>query len=157
MQYVNYEKATTSLDDELDRLYEYMYLTETEIEAVKGKNLKAFFSSSLCRRIIASPFVKREFKFLREISATELIPELDSRFSGEMVVVQGAVDLLFEEEGKLFITDFKTDRCKNEQQLITAYREQLLLYASACEKIFSKPIGGLYLYSFELQKTIEIK
>ena len=56
----------------------------------------------------------------------------------------------------IIVVDFKTDRVKNEQQLIDAYSEQLSIYADACSKIFSKPIVEKIIYSFHLGKSIKL-
>ena len=63
----------------------------------------------------------------------------------QRIVVEGVV-----------VLDFKTDRAKGEAALIEAYKEQLEIYASACEKIFDKPIKEKLIYSFSLSKTIKI-
>ena len=157
MQYIDYETASRSLDTELERLYEYLYLTEAEVEAVNRERLSRFFSSELCRRVLEASFVKKEFRFLNETSACDLGKDIDEQFRDEMIIVQGAVDLLFEENGKINIVDFKTDRCSCEKDLIDAYEQQLKLYAVACSKIFNKPIGELIIYSFTLNKSIIIK
>ena len=157
MQHANFELCKTNLEDELNRLHEYLFLTDAEFDAVETEKLNAFFASSLFERILAADMVKKEMRFITEFSATEIDEKLDKKFSGEMIVVQGAVDLLFEENGKINILDFKTDRNKNEEDLLLAYSEQLKIYAKACEKILNKPIGELIIYSFSLSKPIIVK
>ena len=156
MQYIDFEASKINIEDELNRLYENLYLTEQELNIIDRESIISFVSSSLCERILASCFVKREMKFITEFPATELDSGLDSRFSDEMIVVQGAVDLVFEENGGLIIVDFKTDRNKNESELKDAYSEQLEIYAKACSKILNKPTKELIIYSFSLNKEIKI-
>lgn len=157
MQYADYDKCITDLDCEIDRLHEFLFLTDAEYEALNKEKLKSFFTSPLCHRIMSSKNVKKEMRFLTEFPAIEINQDLDAKFSDEMIVVQGAVDLLFEEDGKINILDFKTDRNKSEEELLSAYSEQLKIYAKACEKICSKPIGELLIYSFSLSKSIKVK
>ncbi len=157
MQYVDFEVCRNDLSAELERLYEHFYLNERELEMIETEYLESFFSSELCSRIITSNEVKREFKFLTEIPATELSDEIDKRFDNEKVIVQGAVDLLFVENESIVIVDFKTDRNKDEGELLKAYEEQLRMYARACEKQFGLRVSQLLIYSFSLNKQIEVK
>ena len=156
MQYLDFEASKINLEGELNRLYENLYLTEQELNIIDRESILRFINSPLCNRILASNFVKREMKFITEFPATELDNSLDSRFLDEMIIVQGAVDLVFEEDGELIIVDFKTDRNKDELELTSAYSEQLEIYAKACSKILNKPTKELIIYSFSLNKEIKI-
>ncbi len=156
MQYCDYDTAKTHLNEEKERLYEMGFLTEAESEAIDLNSLSEFFTSALFSRIKASQLVKREMRFLTEFSATDLKSDLDKSFKSEKIVVQGAVDLLFVEDGKLVIVDFKTDRNKNEEELKEAYKEQLEIYAKACANLLSYPVGEKIIYSLTLNKSITI-
>ncbi len=156
MQFLDFEKAQLNLQQELDRLVEWQFFSVEDIKAVDCEKIEKFLSGDLCRRIIASSFVKKEMRFLTEKPATQIAVGLDSRFSDENIVIQGAVDCLFEENGKIVIVDFKTDRVADEKLLADTYKEQLEIYAGACEKIFSKPVKELLLYSFHLGKEIKL-
>lgn len=157
MQYADFEKCIIDIDLELERLYEYMFLTDEEFKVADRELLMRFFNSSLCKRILKSDFVKREMKFLTEFPANQLNSSLDEIFANEMIVVQGAVDLVFKEKDGLVIVDFKTDRNKNENELVEAYSEQLKIYAKACAKILKAPVKELMVYSFSLGREILIK
>ena len=74
----------------------------------------------------------------------------------ENIIVQGSVDLLFLEDDKLVIVDFKTDRNKDENTLTEVYAEQLRIYGKACEKLLKKSVKELTLYSFSLNKCITV-
>lgn len=71
-------------------------------------------------------------------------------------MLQGAVDCLFEENGELFIVDFKTDRVKNMDQLREKYAAQLELYALAVTQTMQRPVGGKILYSLHLGEQIAV-
>lgn len=66
------------------------------------------------------------------------------------------VDCLFEEDGKLFIVDFKTDRVKNMDQLREKYAAQLELYALAVARTLECQVGGKILYSLHLGEEIAV-
>ncbi|MBR6572415.1 MAG: UvrD-helicase domain-containing protein [Clostridia bacterium] len=156
MQYCDFDKAKADINSEKDRLYEWGFLTEREAEAVDLELVNVFLNSDLFSRVKGSGMVKKEMKFLTEFDATDLKPELDKFFKCEKIVVQGAVDLLFEENGKLVIVDFKTDRNKNEEELKAAYKEQLEIYGKACSSLLGLPVGELNIYSFALKRAIKI-
>lgn len=144
-----------NIDEELNRLYEYQYISEKEYEAVDIEKIKAFFESDVFARIRKAVRVERELRFLTEMPASRIAPELEGKDALEQIIVQGAVDVCIEEEDGIVILDFKTDRVDNADALIEAYSEQLNIYASACEKIFNKPVKERIIYSFELSKEIK--
>ena len=78
--------------------------------------------------------------------------------SDELVVIQGIIDAYFEEDGELILVDYKTDRIGQgeESKLIERYRTQLEDYALALERMLHKKVKQKYIYSFALQKAIEI-
>ena len=157
MQMADYVRCKTDLEAVLEELYENLVLSETEFNSLDIDLFKTFFSSELCDRIIRSDFVKREMKFLTEFKAGELLEDISEKSKNEEIIVQGAVDLLFAEDGGIVIVDFKSDRNKNENELINAYEKQLIIYAKACEKLLKMPVKELLIYSYSLGKTIKIK
>ena len=156
MQFFDFDKVD-AIEEEIDRLYEWQYISEREKDSINRSALKTFFASSVFARIKkAGNAVWREMRFLTEIPAGQIDPALGAEASGEGVMVQGAVDLCFKEEDSIVILDFKTDRVGNADELRDAYREQLGIYALACEKIFERPVRQTLLYSFALGKEIEV-
>lgn len=155
IEFIDFDK-TEDIEAEIERLYEWQYISEREAKAVSRKKLRDFFDSPLFARIKASPLVKREMRFLTEVPVETIAPDLKDSFADEKVIVQGAVDLCFEEKGEIIVVDFKTDRTDNPESLALAYGEQLSIYAAACEKIFEKRVKQKIIYSFALSKEIEI-
>lgn len=156
MEFIDFHNAD-NIEEEIERLYEWQYISEREAKAVSREKLRDFFSNDIFERIKKSVNVQREMRFLTELPARRIDPMLDSLFDNETVIVQGAVDLLFEEEDGIVLLDFKTDRTDNAEQLRTAYGEQLSIYAAACEKIFEKRVKQKAIYSFALSSVIEIE
>ena len=155
MEFIDFNKAG-ELDAELERLYEWQYLSEREYNAVPRDKIKAFFESDIFARIKKSPLVKREMRFLTELPANKLLASPDKAFENENIIVQGAVDLCFEEDGGIVVLDFKTDHAEDGEALRSAYGGQLAIYALACEKIFEKPVKQTVIYSFALSKEINV-
>ncbi len=156
MQFCDCYAASVSVEDECERLYELGFLTREEADCVDKVSVLKFFESELYKRIIASKQVRREMNFLSEFPASYLKTDLNPALSGEKIIVQGAVDLLFEHDDGIVIVDFKTDRNKNELELTKCYSEQLKIYGMACEKLLKKKVKQLIIYSFTLNKTIEL-
>ncbi len=147
MQFADYDAAQTSLSDELDRLVSDEYITLAEAEAVDKKELAQFFSSDIFARMQRCELI-REMRFLTEMPISA---ECD-----EKTVVQGVIDCVLCEENSVSVLDFKTDRVKSGEELTARYAKQLEIYAQACEKMFSKPVGDKLIYSFALGKVIKI-
>ncbi len=73
----------------------------------------------------------------------------------EKVLVQGIIDLYFEEDdGKLVLLDYKTDYIQPEQEqlLIDRHKNQLLMYKKALEDATGKAVKEIYIYSTCLDK-----
>ena len=156
MQFADLAAAEKDIEAEIERLYEWQFITLKEKEAINVDAVRKFFESNLYARIKKASVLEREMRFLTEISAGEINPELDTALKTEKVVVQGSVDCVFIEDGEIVVVDFKTDRIKNEADLSAAYSEQLNIYAKACQKIFEMPIKQKLIYSFALGREIEL-
>lgn len=156
MQFCDFALAEKSVSDEINRLYEWEFISESERDAIDPNVIRKFFESDLYLRIKSSAEYKREMRFITEMPAGELNGDLPENVYYEPVVVQGAVDLIFKEKDGIVIVDFKTDRTNSEEQLVNSYSEQLNIYGKACEKIFEMPVKELILYSFSMSKPINI-
>ena len=53
----------------------------------------------------------------------------------EEVLVQGIIDVFWEEEDGIVLLDYKTDRVDNAEELIRRYKKQLELYADALNRL----------------------
>lgn len=154
MQFFDFSKHN-DIESEIERLYEWQYITENERKALNKESLKRFFASNIFTRMMCSGNLQREMRFLTEIPANKIDPECD--IEDENVIIQGAVDVCFVEDDGLVVLDFKTDRVEDINDLAKSYGEQLSLYATACEKIFGLKVKEKVIYSFEKSQTITIK
>ena len=116
----------------------------------------AFLSSGLAKRMAEASqagTLKREQPFIIGVEARELKEELKS---SELILLQGIIDVYFEEDGELVLVDYKTDYVTEPQELIDAYRVQLDYYEKALTRLTGKMVKEKYIYSFGLKKEIEI-
>ncbi|MGN0165073.1 MAG: helicase-exonuclease AddAB subunit AddA [Lachnospiraceae bacterium] len=84
--------------------------------------------------------------------------EVDDKYtSGELVMVQGVIDLFYIENGEAVLLDYKTDSVSpedGEEVLKNRYRRQIEIYSDAIEKIKKISIKCKIIYSFSLEKDI---
>ncbi len=154
MQFADFRAALESPERELDRLVEEAYLTGEQAQAVELQKVRAFLEGPLGQRILRSPHVEREQRFTAMIPASLAQPGREGT-EGETVILQGAVDCLFAEDGRLYIVDFKTDRVGTMEELWDRYAPQVRLYAAAMEEVCAMEVGGMILYSTHLNSAIE--
>ena len=64
---------------------------------------------------------------------------------------------VFEEDEKLVLLDYKTDGQITEEQLKKRYWRQFELYRIALEQITGKEVSEMYLWSFSLEKAVDMK
>ncbi len=154
---VKYQKTEQVLQEELAELVRQQKLDKEELAFVSVKKLAGFYASELARRMelaAASGTLYQEQPFVFGVPARELY-EVDS---DEIILIQGIIDVFFEEDGALVLADYKTDRLGSEPEetLRRRYTRQMQLYRQALEQITGKQVKEMQLYSFALQKCVEI-
>lgn len=142
----------------LDELVAMEKVPREAKEKVNKKQLLQFAKSNLAsrmRKAYESSKLYREQQFVIGIAANEINEEY---VSDELMLVQGIIDVFFEESGELVLMDYKTDivRKGNEQELIDKYKVQLEYYQRALEQLTGKKVKEKIIYSFYLGKEINI-
>lgn len=129
-------------------------LPEEYRAAVSTEKLAAFLQSGAAARMARAALSRKLYKeqpFVLGIPANRLKEEFPE---SETVLVQGIIDVFFEEEDGLVVLDYKTDAVKTAGELIQRYRVQLDYYAQALEQIYGRPVKEKIIYSFKLGKEI---
>lgn len=133
---------------------------DEEYRAVISKpGIKKFLESELGRRLklaAKAGKVYRESQFVIGIPMKEMNLESES---DELVLLQGIIDLYFEENDELILLDYKTDYVKAdaETELIDKYRLQLGYYKRALEQITEKRVKEVWIWSFGLNKGLAVE
>ncbi len=96
----------------------------------------------------------KEQPFVLGVNAEELYPGSEE---GETILVQGIIDVFFEEDGELIVLDYKTDKVRKPEELKEKYHAQLAYYAKALEQLTGKNVKEKIIYSFALQKRIVLE
>lgn len=135
------------------------FLTEEEETSVDCGMILRFVRSSLGRRM-KDAFLKeslyREQPFIIGVPAKEIKAEWNSE---ELVLVQGIIDVWFEEEDGLVLADYKTDYTidPSGEELVQKYKTQLEYYRKALSQVTGKPVKEAWIYSFWLGKAISVR
>lgn len=148
------EQAEGFLKKELERMLAAGKLPEEYRAAVSTEKLAAFLQSGAAARMARAALSGKLYKeqpFVLGIPANRLKEEFPE---SETVLVQGIIDVFFEEEDGLVVLDYKTDTVKTAGELIQRYRVQLDYYAQALEQIYGRPVKEKIIYSFKLGKEI---
>ncbi len=148
MQFVDLKQARSDLEEAIGGLVSRGFLSQEQANVLNRAQIKQFLCGELCERILVSPSVTREYRFAININACEVMPDIKKEFSEKKIMLQGAIDCVFEENGELVIVDYKTDKTASEQALRAQYGRQLELYSKALRECTGKNIAQKILYSF---------
>lgn len=155
MELADYGRARLSVRDELERLKKEGFFTEREAKGVYVESLERFFKSEFFERMMSSPDLRREQRFLASVEDLGLSEEL-SGYTGGDGMIQGIADCIFKEGDGWVLVDYKTDNFKSEDDM-KKYSTQLKLYKAAFELIYGEPVRSSYIYSFKLGVGLEFR
>ena len=155
MEFANFRTAAQSPEDELKRLQRHGFLTETEANAVDTDKVALFFEQMQPMLSGADEILReREFSVILDSEHIKLVTQSD--IGDEPIVLEGECDCVLVYDDGSVILDYKTDRINDPQKLVEHYGTQLRLYRYAMERVLDRPVKGIYLYSFYLDKLIEV-
>lgn len=152
-------RRTNSWEDfniELQRLVQAGKIQDKDIRQLKLDNIYRFTQSSVASRMRTAQKdgkLYKEKQFVFGIKAAEVIPSSDSE---ELILIQGIIDVFFEEEGELVLLDYKSDLVRNPEELISRYKVQLEYYKRALEQMLMKRVKEMIIYSLPFGSEIRI-
>jgi len=143
-----------SLRDLLKDMATRELLSARELESVDLGLVLRFFEGSLGQRLLRANRHWRELPFGLRVPAKEIHPGLTNEF----VYVQGVIDCLFAEEGRLILLDFKSDWVTPESkgEVVDRYRGQLGFYGRAVHAILGQEVAESYLYLMRLGEAVNL-
>lgn len=156
------------LKEEIELFYQAGRLSKEMADCIRTKDILAFLNSESGRRMTQAAGngkLRKEQPFVLGVAASEIYPEIyqdiqkrsqeaDENRKEETILIQGIIDVWFEEEDGLVLLDYKTDRVRNASQLKELYHAQLDYYAQALEQLLEKPVKEKIIYSFALKEEI---
>lgn len=143
-----------SLKTYVDALRADRKLTDDMAACICPEDILCFLNCKSGMRMHEAALQGRLYKeqpFVLGVDAGEIYPE---EKSGEPILVQGIIDVYFEEDDGLVLLDYKTDHVRKAQELKEKYHAQLDYYAKALEQLLEKPVKEKVIYSFTLQEEI---
>lgn len=152
----DFTQELSEMETQLCGMQEEKLIEPELLELINRKSMQTFLESPLAERMQQAARrgkLYREKPFVMGETAKEV---LENSNSEEMVLIQGIIDVFFEEEGEMVLLDYKTDRVKTAEELAERYRAQLELYRSAIERATGKRVKEQLLYSFCLNQVVEV-
>ena len=149
-----YSKEELLLD--IHRMVQDNRMKEADVKKLKLDYIFKFTQSDVAQRMRKaqqSGKLYREKQFVMGIEASKMLQSIDS---DELILIQGIIDVFFEEEGELVLLDYKSDIIENSEQLVNRYKVQLDYYRKALEQMLQKKVKEILLYSLHLGKEIRI-
>lgn len=142
-------------EEELSRFLQEMVnqerITTEERNALSIRKLMGFLHSNLAERMRRAA---REDKLHREQPFVLGVP-VQGGAEEDIMLVQGIIDLYFEEDDGLVLVDYKTDAA-NSSELLKRYRVQLEYYTKALEQITGMKVKETLIYSFSEEAVIPL-
>ena len=131
-------------------------LSEEYYAVISVPKLVGFLTSKTAARMGEAARAGRLYKeqpFVLGLSANRLNGEFPQE---ETVLIQGIIDVFFEEDGRFVLLDYKTDAVETAEELVKRYHVQLDYYAEALEQFFGCRDTERILYSFKLGEEIRL-
>lgn len=144
-------KSIKDVENQIDMLIQKGKMASEQKNLINIKSIYNFTKSNIATRISNANKVFKEKQFIIGIKANEINKDFKSE---EMILVQGIIDVYFEEEDGIVLLDYKTDSIHNEDLFIDKYKVQLDYYQRAIEQITNINVKQKIIYSFYLNKEI---
>ncbi len=171
MQFCDFERLGTSEDSvrqEADRLLAEGFIPQNARDIIRFDEVAAFAKSSLIGEILRAKKVYREQRFNVFLDAKDFTAsaEFSDKLKGEKLLVQGVIDLFFvDDEGKIVLCDYKTDRLTRDElknaalakkTLTERHAEQLGYYSMALERILGRRPDRVCIFSLHAGREFDV-
>lgn len=169
LQFCDFERTyRSSVRDEAARLAEQRFLPRALAAQINIAQLEKFFHSDFYDSLSRAKQVWREKRFYLRLPAADFTADTEyaRELAGEYLVIQGVIDLFFEDAtGKIILCDYKTDALSAEEmhdirlaraKLSKRHSRQLSYYARALTAILGRAPDRTVIYSLPLGREIDI-
>lgn len=154
---VDEEYLCDSLMQDLNHFVEAGKILPEYASLISIEKIKKFFLSDIAKRMMKAAAEGRLYKeqpFVLSLTADRLNPSFPQE---ERILIQGIIDVYFEEDNQFVILDYKTDRIQTCEELKARYEIQLAYYEEAVSRITGKTVKEKVLYAFALGKELAWK
>lgn len=146
LQILDFKSINSKQDikDFIDKSEKQHVISLEDKKYINIDSIYEFFTSNIGKQIKNSNNVYKEKEFILK----------NNSFTKSSI--QGIIDLYYEVDGKIVLVDFKTDNILDDNEYIKLYKKQLDIYKEALEKLTTKKVDKVYIYSFRKGKEIEV-
>ncbi|MBD5521539.1 MAG: helicase-exonuclease AddAB subunit AddA [Lachnospiraceae bacterium] len=134
--------VSVSLEDavqsDMNRMLTQGKMSQAYYDVVSPSKIALFLQSDIAKRMAKAAALGklyREQPFVLGLPANRLNKAFPPE---ETVLIQGIIDVFFEEDGKYVVVDYKTDAVKKPEELIERYKTQLDYYVEALVQILGE-------------------
>jgi ATP-dependent helicase/nuclease subunit A len=157
MSYLRYDIQLNQqgVEEFLTELCNEGKISTQQKDCIYRKDLMDFLKSPLGKRIGKAWEAGKLYREQPFVFIDDTDPDNNSQ------LIQGVIDLYFEENDGFVLVDYKTDRVQNdvagEETLRKRYSIQLDYYAKALSQITGKLVKEKIIYSFSMGKALAVK
>ncbi len=147
-------KNINSIDDvevQIDMLIQKGKIDLEQKKLINTETIYNFTKSNIAHRMNNANEVFKEKQFIVGIKANKINKDFKSN---EIILIQGIIDVYFEEDDGIVLLDYKTDTMYTKNLFIDKYKTQLEYYQKAIEQITHKNVKQKIIYAFYLNKEI---
>ncbi len=152
----DFTRGPDTLAEQLEEMEQQNRVEKSLLELIYVPSLRKFLKSALGQRLQAAACAGKLYKekpFVMGKPAKEVLEESSSQ---EMMLIQGIIDVFFEEADGIVLLDYKTDKVSCGQELADRYQAQMELYQEALARALGKPVKEKLLYSFRLGEVVTV-
>lgn len=170
LQFGDFNNAETNgAKAELSRLVDKKFIAPQVAELINLKQIEKFFESEFYSVLKNAKKTYREQRFNILLPASHFTQneEFKAEFEQEEILVQGVIDLFFEDENSnIILCDYKTDYLTHEElkdealvieKMKARHGKQLEYYSMAIERFLGKRPDSILIYSLPYGEALEIK
>ena len=160
MELVDFRKPPAKYEEwqqSLEEMVKTGRLSERQKECIYIPILCKFMTSDIARRMrkaAESGLLHKEQSFYLGVPANQVNASFPAE---ELMLIQGIIDVYFEEDGELVLVDYKTDSVTNGQELVERYQTQMLYYTKALVQTLDKKVKEVILYSMSLGEEVKLE
>ena len=140
-----------SQDANIKKITDYIEMTNTS-----GKEKEFLYSQKYIFDKFMESELYKELEKAKEIhTENPFFMKIPYKDTDDEVLVQGVIDLFFiDENDKVVLVDYKTDRVETKEELVERYKIQLNIYKDAVEKSLNRKVDKVCIYSTKLNEMI---
>lgn len=153
----DFRQEAASLEEQVRRMEEEGRIDGELRALISIPALKSFLAGPLGERMREAAHRGKLYKEKPFVMGKPAKEALEESGSEEMLLIQGIIDVFFEEDDGIVLLDYKTDRVRSGRELADRYRAQMDLYEEALVRALEKPVKEKLLYSFCLGEVISIQ